>query len=84
MVFGMDGNQGIRLVSGSGFVVFLSKPPKPLAFRLVTRRDLEFFVRILQVYHSVNVGIPERMTDPPRGWTTLGLSKTLQRVLSGS
>lgn len=50
---GMGGNQGIRLVSGSGAVVFLSNPLKLLPLRLATTRDLEcFFVGIHKAYHD--------------------------------
>jgi len=40
-VLDFGANQGIRLVSGSGLLVFLSNPLKLLPLRLAVKRDLE-------------------------------------------
>ncbi len=64
------------MASGSGFAGLLSNPLKLLHLRLATRPDLEFFVRILQLFHLLNFGIAERITYPQRRLTKLGLGKT--------
>ena len=77
-VFFMGENHGIRLVSGSGLVVFLLNPLKPLPLRLVTKRDLEcFFESMHEVYH-------ENVRKLPAEWLMkLGsLRKTLERLSS--